>query len=58
MSSVLLVGIRGMVRNHSTIQLGDFGFISVAICQANFSSAPDAFLDTLLAIVRSGEGQC
>ena len=58
MSSVLLVETRGVVRNRSTIQLGEFGFISVVICKADFSLSLDAFLDTLLAIIRSGEGQC
>ena len=47
-----------MVRNSSTIQLGEFRFISVAICKADFFLVLDAFLDTLLAILRSGEGQC
>ena len=57
MSSVLLVGTSGMVRNRSTIRLGEFGFISVAICEADFSLSLDAFLDTLLAILCSGEAQ-
>ena len=58
MSSVLLVETWGVVRNRSTIQLGEFGFISVAICKADFSLSLDPFLDTLIAILRSGEGQC
>ena len=46
------------MRNRCKIELGEFGFISVAICKADFSLVLDAFLDMLLAILRSGEGQC